>query len=317
MEAEWERLEPYVPLDLEGARRLLLPWRVSVESLALLEEGRANTNYRIETGDGPRVLRLHQRQGERFDLSYLAPPELPIPTCRIASPTLSLYDWLPGITLERALAQGRDLPYGKIARQLAHARLAMNRSRCASAGFFDADKPGAALDLSGRHDNPLIVKEVWPSAVEGLLGYLRSLLPETKMDRSLKARTERTVDDAECRLQTIAGPPVLVHGDFKPSNLLVDESGLTAVLDWEFAHAGTWLSDVGQILRHPETLPPGFADAFLKALDAPADAALLARTLDLVNLVHFLHDRRDRPILRRDVERRIAEVCDHYEARFG
>ncbi|WP_018112043.1 phosphotransferase family protein [Thermus igniterrae] len=33
-------------------------------------------------------------------------------------------------------------------------------------------------------------------------------------------------------------PRVLVHGDFRIGNLLVDQGGLVAVLDWEFAHIG-------------------------------------------------------------------------------
>jgi aminoglycoside phosphotransferase (APT) family kinase protein len=31
-------------------------------------------------------------------------------------------------------------------------------------------------------------------------------------------------------------PPVVVHGDFRIGNLVVDEAGLVGVLDWEFAH---------------------------------------------------------------------------------
>src|SRR5256885_663877 len=33
-----------------------------------------------------------------------------------------------------------------------------------------------------------------------------------------------------------AREPVVVHGDFRIGNLVVDESGLVGVLDWEFAH---------------------------------------------------------------------------------
>lgn len=39
----------------------------------------------------------------------------------------------------------------------------------------------------------------------------------------------------------------LVHGDFRNGNLLVDESGLVAVLDWELAHIGDPLQDLGYI----------------------------------------------------------------------
>ena len=31
-------------------------------------------------------------------------------------------------------------------------------------------------------------------------------------------------------------PPLVVHGDFRIGNLVVDENGLVGVLDWEFAH---------------------------------------------------------------------------------
>jgi len=37
----------------------------------------------------------------------------------------------------------------------------------------------------------------------------------------------------------------LVHGDFRTGNLLVDEGGLVAVLDWELAHVGDPLEDLG------------------------------------------------------------------------
>jgi aminoglycoside phosphotransferase (APT) family kinase protein len=38
-----------------------------------------------------------------------------------------------------------------------------------------------------------------------------------------------------------------VHGDFRNGNLLVDEQGLVAVLDWELAHVGEPAEDLGYI----------------------------------------------------------------------
>jgi aminoglycoside phosphotransferase (APT) family kinase protein len=40
-------------------------------------------------------------------------------------------------------------------------------------------------------------------------------------------------------------PPTLVHGDFRNGNLIVGPDGLRAVLDWELAHAGDPLEDLG------------------------------------------------------------------------
>jgi aminoglycoside phosphotransferase (APT) family kinase protein len=36
-----------------------------------------------------------------------------------------------------------------------------------------------------------------------------------------------------------------VHGDFRTGNYLSDENGITAILDWEIAHLGDPLEDLG------------------------------------------------------------------------
>lgn len=43
------------------------------------------------------------------------------------------------------------------------------------------------------------------------------------------------------------GRRALVHGDFRNGNLLVDEQGLVAVLDWELAHIGDPAEDLGYL----------------------------------------------------------------------
>jgi aminoglycoside phosphotransferase (APT) family kinase protein len=47
------------------------------------------------------------------------------------------------------------------------------------------------------------------------------------------------------RLPPDPSPLSLVHGDFRLGNLLVDERGLVAVLDWELAHLGDPMEDIG------------------------------------------------------------------------
>ena len=49
----------------------------------------------------------------------------------------------------------------------------------------------------------------------------------------------------ERRLPTTAVTPCFVHGDFRTGNFLADESGVTAILDWEIAHTGDPLEDLG------------------------------------------------------------------------
>jgi aminoglycoside phosphotransferase (APT) family kinase protein len=45
--------------------------------------------------------------------------------------------------------------------------------------------------------------------------------------------------------------PRLVHGDFRNGNLIFDETGVVAVLDWELAHIGDPMADLGWICTNP------------------------------------------------------------------
>ncbi len=49
----------------------------------------------------------------------------------------------------------------------------------------------------------------------------------------------------ERRLPAAAVTPCFVHGDFRTGNFLADENGVTAILDWEIAHTGDPLEDLG------------------------------------------------------------------------
>ena len=42
-------------------------------------------------------------------------------------------------------------------------------------------------------------------------------------------------------------PAAIVHGDFRLGNVMVDERGLAAVLDWELAHVGDPMEDLGWV----------------------------------------------------------------------
>jgi len=74
-------------------------------------------------------------------------------------------------------------------------------------------------------------------------------------------------------------PSRLVHGDFRMGNLIVDESGLAAVLDWELVHIGepyedlAWFSIRAGRFGAPEHLGAGglgSVESFLSAYEAAA-----------------------------------------------
>jgi aminoglycoside phosphotransferase (APT) family kinase protein len=74
--------------------------------------------------------------------------------------------------------------------------------------------------------------------------------------------------------------PVHVHGDFRLGNLIADEDGLAAVIDWELCHLGDPVEDLGWPLirawrfgnddRHVAGL--GDLDTFIDAYEAAGGA---------------------------------------------
>ncbi|GAB1420630.1 phosphotransferase family protein [Anaerolineales bacterium] len=71
-------------------------------------------------------------------------------------------------------------------------------------------------------------------------------------------------------------PLSFIHGDYRIGNILVDKSGLSAVIDWEFAHIGDFYEELGYICMRDWRFGKGhlrFAglsdrDQFLKAYES-------------------------------------------------
>ena len=82
--------------------------------------------------------------------------------------------------------------------------------------------------------------------------------------------------------------PVLVHGDFRLGNIMVDETGLAAVLDWELCHLGDPREDVAWMCANSwrfgnnEKRLGGFGDVepLLEAYATAGGAEFSARDID-------------------------------------
>jgi len=83
-----------------------------------------------------------------------------------------------------------------------------------------------------------------------------------------------------------AGPPAIVHGDFRNGNLIIGAEGVRAVLDWELVHRGDPMEDLGWLCvkawRFGQALPVGgfgtyeqLIAGYEEAGGAPVDRAAL------------------------------------------
>jgi len=94
--------------------------------------------------------------------------------------------------------------------------------------------PSAVCEIAAV--DGITAAEAVPAQVRHWHGVYRAAVPHAL------PLLERCFGWLEANLST-TGPPVVVHGDPGPGNALQDGSGVTAVIDWELAHAGDAAED--------------------------------------------------------------------------
>ncbi|HET7358505.1 MAG TPA: aminoglycoside phosphotransferase family protein [Nocardioidaceae bacterium] len=207
------------------------------------------------------------------------------------APGLLVTSFLPGTPLDRLLPSAPDG-----LRRTIGERLGVLLSRLAQ---MPMPRPGPFVDADLRI-GPL------PPELAGLPEWV-----ELHRDRGAFAEwsqpdlaaLDAVADDAQALLDRL-DRTCLVHSDFNPKNLLVDPGTgeVTGLVDWEFAHAGMPVTDLGNLLRFERE--PVFADAVLEVYtdrvpDATAGVLDQARAADLFALVELAARRDHNPVARR------------------
>jgi aminoglycoside phosphotransferase (APT) family kinase protein len=161
----------------------------------------------------------------------------------VGQPGLLVTSWMPG---ERGDVVGPGLDasgWGRFGRSMGRAAATLAGMPMLRPGPF----VGAGLAVGEFPDHDL---SAW---VESRL---------TSWSAAERSRLADVADEAEDLLDGVDRTCV-VHSDLNPKNVLVDPVTLelTAVLDWEFAHAGHPWTDVGNLLRFDRH--PSYVEAVL------------------------------------------------------
>jgi aminoglycoside phosphotransferase (APT) family kinase protein len=213
-----------------------------------------------------------------------APDVLEVRRAVADQPGLLVTAFLPGVrgdVLLASLDEGEAAVLGHRLGCLAAALAGMPTLRAGP--FVDADLTVGGFGVSG-----------------GLPGFVAGRADELGWDPKLLGALTSDARRAEAMLDGV-GRTSLVHSDANPKNVLVDPETLTVtgVLDWEFAHSGCPVSDLGNLLRFDRR--PAYADAVLAAWcerreTDPAETLELARAADLWALVDLAARRGQNPV---------------------
>jgi aminoglycoside phosphotransferase (APT) family kinase protein len=298
--ATWKVANPPPPLPLTAADELLAAWRGTnrVVSAEPLVGGLMNWNYAIRlSGTAERfVLRFYNRSpdacAKEVRLLERLCGALPVPRVLHAEvqgvgayPPFCILEFIDGISLRELHRRGDAKAVAEASYDAGRwlprlARHSFQRSGLLSPDLEVLDGPFADASLAEVIEHiaaaPLFRQRVGAPLLRRLLD-----LAQSHEDDHPGANAEVS----------------LVHGDFNSPNILVrHERGswrVAAILDWEFAFAGSILCDIGNMLRYERPTQSRYEPHFSRGLldggwRAPDDWFLRARLADLPALCELL-----------------------------
>ena len=297
--ATWKVVSPPPRLSLAEADALLESWRTgrTVVELEPLAGGIMNWNYRVRlSGSTERfVLRFYDRMpascAKETRLLSLVRHDVPVPDVLFADPNgaegrppFCVLGWIDGISLRELRRRGDDRAVADASYDAGRLLPRLMRHRFERTGLFDSD-----LNVT---DGPFTGASL--AVVVG--HFTASTLFRQRVDDAMRARLHAFLRATES-LHSAPGPATLVHGDFNSPNIFVRETngkwGVAAILDWEFAFAGSILCDVGNMLRYERADRPRYEPHFSRGLadggwNPPGEWFLRARLADLPALCELL-----------------------------
>jgi aminoglycoside phosphotransferase (APT) family kinase protein len=208
-----------------------------------LAGGYGGQTYGVSAGGEDAVLKLYVKDPERAAvdaaLLRLVHGLLPVPRILDAKregsmedPPYVLTERLPGINLQVFLDSAGEQERRTVGAQLGELLVRLSGMPFLTFGMFRGGE--LAIEPFGSGD--------LTEYVDGLdLG----LTPE-----QFESFT-RVIGEAEDLLAEGVDRVCMVHSDFNPKNLLVDPATarITGLIDWEFAHAGSPYTDLGNLFR--------------------------------------------------------------------
>ncbi len=160
------------------------------------------------------------------------------------------------------------------------------------------------------------------SYLNGIEQYLQLDRVRQRLGEEEAEHLELFVKDQAEHLAELSATPVLVHADFKGINVLMQQRAqcwkVAAVLDWEFAFAGTPLFDIGNMLRYEKLYPPAFEAEFIRGFRdhggvLPTNWKKLIKLLDLLNLCEFLNAETPEPAMSEEVKGLITNTLEQWK----
>lgn len=237
-ETSWHVEQGNQPIDIQAVSHRIGRDNVRVVRLS---GGLANDNLLI---DGQRVLRIYKRDvsslGREYELLARKWSHFRVPRVLRRGDDFLILEYYQLRPLENTMQSGE------------------------ATGLALAEIHQAEFDTCGLFGIGIAVTEPWPDFAHAIETYIQSSQGRSTRYKELLSQVAEFVTLRKQEMSAACERAVLLHGDFKASNLHTTQDGELLVLDWEFTYAGPASMDIGQLFRwgQPEPFAEGVVDGY-------------------------------------------------------
>lgn len=309
MDNEWDRMHAITNINIEIANKLIrsLDSKKEVESFEMLIGGRSSTNYKIRIKGLSQifVLRIYPKADnschKEFTIHNTVKDYIPVPEIYYVNDDKTVIDkpyaivqFLDGIRLDKYMTENAGLDE-RLAEEIGEKLGYLHQTEFDKEGYLDEN-----LNIFG--DLPPILS--WYE-------YFLNNRAGERLGSRLKTKVFECLEDNQSLLVQMTQKFVFSHGDFRPSNLMVKDSKLIGILDWEKSFSAPIYYDIGQFIRYMEQLRNSSGNSFIKGynrnsrIPVPDKWRKMAKLTDLANILWVLNIKEDKTSIFSDMKRLI------------
>ncbi|MFN7039383.1 MAG: phosphotransferase family protein [Alphaproteobacteria bacterium] len=288
--SDWEKTDQLLKLDQNILKEMIAQFfpRGNLISCQIISGGCANLNSKIIVDGSIYILRVYLRDKDACyreqKLAALIKSTIPIPEIyyisKIENYQFSIIEYMEGITLRDLILNHPNEDIKPVMREVGLILANIKKYQFLHAGFFGQD-----LKIKQK-----ISKNEY-------IEFARNCLNNKIVQAVISERNIVHVNDClnrYCNVLPEEPEHNLVHGDYDPANILVEEKEdkwkVSAILDWEFAFSGSSLVDIANMVRYAHKLPSTFTESFMLGLK---EGGLILEdnwqtAVNLINLISLL-----------------------------
>jgi aminoglycoside phosphotransferase (APT) family kinase protein len=326
MKAGWERTNEWILPDICAVRKMLEPFfgEEKVECIEMLSGGLNNSNIMVTSSFNEKyVLRIYNKGNKSMmiecKIARLLSGKVPVAQVLYSDSSCSLFQfpfllmkWVRGEQLSQMI-------YRENANEI--------WSAGGAAGAALAEIHKMKLPDSGFFDDQLNIREHVQINAASFMLFMEEFYRKGNVTKHLGENVCRKIltfsQEHAYLLDDLGEQCCLVHSDYNPLNILVEEKGgiirISAILDWEYAFSGSPLMDIGNMLRYEDITATSMFMPFILSYqenggDLPDKWLQKAKLLDLIALFDLSDQEECGTVRVADIKRLILKTMDEWES---